>query len=393
MKPDKRNNNDSGNNKRNALGLVSIILWALFLTLLFRSCWSSYENAGMVEVPYTTFKEWLEADKIQQANVESGQITFTLREGVEVELPQQEETGGAGGLMNALLPEPPQDETAVTEYVTVRLSGVSDAELMKQLEEHLPDGAYTEPVDNSAYLLNLFLAYILPILVMVGLFLFMFRGVGGKGGIGGMGNLGKSNAKVYVEKKTGVTFRDVAGQDEAKESLQEIIDILHNPQKYTEIGAKLPKGALLVGPPGTGKTLLAKAVAGEANVPFFSISGSDFVEMFVGMGAARVRDLFRQAAQKAPWPTKVKVTLGIMFGVLVACLVVRLAVPSLQENQILNSATTLLLGLSCGALYLIRKDYPAPKPSKLDGVVNAVLIVFALVYGLLGVWGLLQLLA
>jgi len=299
LKPDKRNNNDSGNNKRNALGLISIILWALFLTLLFRSCWSSYENAGMVEVPYTTFKEWLEADKIQQANVESGQITFTLREGVEVELPQQEETGGAGDLMNALLPEPPQDETAVTEYVTVRLSGVSDVELMNQLEEHLPDGAYTKPVDNSAYLLNLFLAYILPILVMVGLFLFMFR-VGGKGGIGGMGNLGKSNAKVYVEKKTGVTFRDVAGQDEAKESLQEIIDILHNPQKYTEIGAKLPKGALLVGPPGTGKTLLAKAVAGEANVPFFSISGSDFVEMFVGMGAARVRDLFKEAAKMAP---------------------------------------------------------------------------------------------
>ena len=299
MKPDKRNNNDSGNNKRNALGLISIILWALFLTLLFRSCWSSYENAGMVEVPYTTFKEWLEADKIQQANVESGQITFTLREGVEVELPQQEETGGAGDLMNALLPEPPQDETAVTEYVTVRLSGVSDVELMNQLEEHLPDGAYTKPVDNSAYLLNLFLAYILPILVMVGLFLFMFR-VGGKGGIGGMGNLGKSNAKVYVEKKTGVTFRDVAGQDEAKESLQEIIDILHNPQKYTEIGAKLPKGALLVGPPGTGKTLLAKAVAGEANVPFFSISGSDFVEMFVGMGAARVRDLFKEAAKMSP---------------------------------------------------------------------------------------------
>ena len=299
MKPDKRNNNDSGNNKRNALGLISIILWALFLTLLFRSCWSSYENAGMVEVPYTTFKEWLEADKIQQANVESGQITFTLREGVEVELPQQEETGGAGDLMNALLPEPPQDETAVTEYVTVRLSGVSDVELMNQLEEHLPDGAYTKPVDNSAYLLNLFLAYILPILVMVGLFLFMFR-VGGKGGIGGMGNLGKSNAKVYVEKKTGVTFRDVAGQDEAKESLQEIIDILHNPQKYTDIGAKLPKGALLVGPPGTGKTLLAKAVAGEANVPFFSISGSDFVEMFVGVGASRVRDLFKEAAKVAP---------------------------------------------------------------------------------------------
>ena len=130
--------------------------------------------------------------------------------------------------------------------------------------------------------------------------MFLFRGIGGKGGMGGLGGVGKANAKVYVEKKTGVTFRDVAGQDEAKESLQEIIDILHNPQKYTEIGAKLPKGALLVGPPGTGKTLLAKAVAGEAGVPFFSISGSDFVEMFVGVGASRVRDLFKEAAKMAP---------------------------------------------------------------------------------------------
>ena len=124
--------------------------------------------------------------------------------------------------------------------------------------------------------------------------------MGGFGGIGGIGGVGKSNAKVYMEKSTGVTFRDVAGQDEAKESLTEIIDFLHNPQKYTEIGAKLPKGALLVGPPGTGKTLLAKAVAGEASVPFFSISGSDFVEMFVGVGASRVRDLFKEAAKVAP---------------------------------------------------------------------------------------------
>jgi cell division protease FtsH len=123
---------------------------------------------------------------------------------------------------------------------------------------------------------------------------------GGFGGIGGIGGVGKANAKVYMEKSTGVTFRDVAGQDEAKESLTEIIDFLHNPQKYTDIGAKLPKGALLVGPPGTGKTLLAKAVAGEANVPFFSISGSDFVEMFVGVGASRVRDLFKEASKVAP---------------------------------------------------------------------------------------------
>ena len=304
MKPDKRNNNPNGgnNNKRNAFGLVSIILWALFFTLLFRGCWSSYENASTVTVPYTTFKEWLLEDKIQDANVESSQITFTLREGVEVELPQEEQSANSStqALMESIMPERQQETQTPMQYVTIPLSGVDDLELQSQLEEHLGGDAYTEPVDGSVYLLNLFLAYGLPVLVMVGLFWFLFRGVGGKGGIGGMGNLGKSNAKVYVEKKTGVTFRDVAGQDEAKESLQEIIDILHNPQKYTEIGAKLPKGALLVGPPGTGKTLLAKAVAGEAGVPFFSISGSDFVEMFVGMGAARVRDLFKEASKMAP---------------------------------------------------------------------------------------------
>ena len=305
MKPDKRNNNNpnggGNNNRRNAFGLVSIVLWALFLTLLFRGCMSSYEQAGTVTVPYTTFREWLVEDKIDKVNVEASQITFTLREGVEVELPQeeQESTSQTQELMQSLMPTRQQDPNEPVQYVTIPLSGVDDSELMTLLQQHLPKGgyAYTDPVDSSSYLLSLFMAYILPVLIMVGLFWFLFRGVGGKGGIGGMGNLGKSNAKVYVEKKTGVTFLDVAGQDEAKESLQEIIDILHNPQKYTEIGAKLPKGALLVGPPGTGKTLLAKAVAGEAGVPFFSISGSDFVEMFVGMGAARVRDLFKEAAK------------------------------------------------------------------------------------------------
>ena len=311
MKPDKRNNNNpnggGNNNRRNAFGLVSIVLWALFLTLLFRGCMSSYENANTVTVPYTTFREWLVEDKIQTAVIDSSQITFTLKDGVEVELPQSEQSDTSSQtqeLMQSLIPTRQQDPNEPVQYVTVRLSGVSDDELMSLLTQYLrtEDGeyAYTEPADSSLYLLNLFLAYVLPVLVMVGLFWFLFRGVGGKGGIGGMGNLGKSNAKVYVEKKTGVTFLDVAGQDEAKESLQEIIDILHNPQKYTEIGAKLPKGALLVGPPGTGKTLLAKAVAGEAGVPFFSISGSDFVEMFVGMGAARVRDLFKEAAKMAP---------------------------------------------------------------------------------------------
>ena len=296
MKPDK---NNSGNNKRNVIGLVSIILWALFFTILLRSCQSAYENADTVQVPYTTFREWLVEDKIQEVNMETGLYTFTLREGVTVELPQ-DQTGQDQNWMSSIIPSAQKPEDV--KYVTVPLATVDDTELLSLLEEHLPDGgdAYTKPVDSSAYLLSLFLTYILPLVVMVGLMLFLFRGVGGKGGMGGIGGVGKSNAKVYVEKKTGVTFRDVAGQDEAKESLQEIIDILHNPQKYTEIGAKLPKGALLVGPPGTGKTLLAKAVAGEANVPFFSISGSDFVEMFVGVGASRVRDLFKEAAKMAP---------------------------------------------------------------------------------------------
>ena len=142
-------------------------------------------------------------------------------------------------------------------------------------------------------------SWVLPVVFMYALFSLLMRGMTKKMG-GGLGGIGESKAKVYMEKQTGVTFADVAGQDEAKESLVEIIDFLHNPQKYTAIGAKLPKGALLVGSPGTGKTLLAKAVAGEANVPFFSISGSDFVEMFVGVGASRVRDLFQQAAKVAP---------------------------------------------------------------------------------------------
>ena len=146
--------------------------------------------------------------------------------------------------------------------------------------------------------MSLLLSYVVPMILMVGLLVFLMRRM--SGGMGGLGGVGKANAKVYMEKSTGVTFADVAGQDEAKESLVEIIDFLHNPGKYTEIGAKLPKGALLVGPPGTGKTLLAKAVAGEANVPFFSISGSDFVEMFVGVGASRVRDLFKEANKVAP---------------------------------------------------------------------------------------------
>ncbi|MBE6907990.1 MAG: ATP-dependent zinc metalloprotease FtsH [Ruminococcaceae bacterium] len=185
-------------------------------------------------------------------------------------------------------------------YTTIIPGGETD--MLALLDEN---GVYTtKPYEPPMSLFTqIMLSYILPTVIMVALFMLMMRVLtkrGGMGGIGGIGSVGKANAKVYMERKTGVTFADVAGQDEAKESLVEIIDFLHNPEKYTAIGAKIPKGALLVGSPGTGKTLLAKAVAGEANVPFFSISGSDFVEMFVGVGASRVRDLFSEAAKVAP---------------------------------------------------------------------------------------------
>ncbi|MCI8869880.1 MAG: ATP-dependent zinc metalloprotease FtsH [Lawsonibacter sp.] len=274
-----------------------MICWALLLTMLFRSCANSYENANVIQVPFTDFVQAVMDGKVETVNIENNQYTFTLKEGAELELPERE-PDSTQELLNSLLPAGRQQPEADT-YVAIPLANVRYDDMVPLLIEHGVRG-YTNPTDSSAYILSLVLSYVLPLVVMVGLMMFLFRGVGGKGGIGGLGGVGKANAKVYVEKKTGVTFLDVAGQDEAKESLQEIIDILHNPQKYTEIGAKLPKGALLVGPPGTGKTLLAKAVAGEAGVPFFSISGSDFVEMFVGVGASRVRDLFKEASKMAP---------------------------------------------------------------------------------------------
>ena len=286
MKPDK------GNNKRNTFGLITLILWALVLTFLFRSCSSSYASANEVQVDYSTFKEWVQQDKVDRVLMQSGKYTITLKEGVTVEVPEQ--TNATSSIFYSWMGN--QDRETV--YVTTP-TPVADLELYSLMETHGVD-YYDKPVDSSTQIMYLLLSYLLPVVIMVGAMMFLFRGVGGKGGMGGLGGVGKANAKVYVEKKTGVTFRDVAGQDEAKESLQEIIDILHNPQKYTDIGAKLPKGVLLVGPPGTGKTLLAKAVAGEAGVPFFSISGSDFVEMFVGVGASRVRDLFKEASKMAP---------------------------------------------------------------------------------------------
>ena len=220
MKQDKdnRNKNNKKSSKKNLMGLVSMLCWALFFTLLIKSCTGSYKNANVVQVPYTTFKTWLVEDKIAEVNVESGKYAFTLREGVEVELPEPEQENSLSQeLMNTLLPLQPTEQ-APSKYITVPLYGVDDPELMALLDAHT-ESSYTELVDSSTYILSFLLTSILPMIIMVALFMFMYRGLGSKGGMGGMGGVGKANAKVYVEKKTGVTFRDVAGQDEAKESL------------------------------------------------------------------------------------------------------------------------------------------------------------------------------
>ncbi|OUO39219.1 cell division protein FtsH [Flavonifractor sp. An306] len=268
-------------------------------------------SANSVEITYSQFLQLVEDDMVKSVVMESSKYTITLKDGVSLDKNGNVVSSGATDAGTSSEDEPgsslglppleswgSQSQTVTYFCAPVSQAGLRDDELIPLLKEH--DVAFgPEYVEQLSPVITLLISYVLPVVIMVALFSFLFRGMAGKMG-GGLGNLGKSNAKVYVEKKTGVTFKDVAGQDEAKESLVEIIDFLHNPQKYTEIGAKLPKGALLVGPPGTGKTLLAKAVAGEANVPFFSISGSDFVEMFVGMGAARVRDLFKEANKMAP---------------------------------------------------------------------------------------------
>ena len=314
MNSDNQNNNrgkGGGNNRRNVTAIVSIILWALVLTVLVNYATSMARSANSVEITYSQFLQLVEDDMVKSVVMESSKYTITLKDGVSLDKNGNVVSSGATDSDTSPADEPgsslglppleswgSQSESVTYFCAPVSQAGLRDDELIPLLKEH--DVAFgPEYVEQLSPVISLLISYVLPVIIMVALFSFLFRGMAGKMG-GGLGNLGKSNAKVYVEKKTGVTFKDVAGQDEAKESLVEIIDFLHNPQKYTEIGAKLPKGALLVGPPGTGKTLLAKAVAGEANVPFFSISGSDFVEMFVGMGAARVRDLFKEANKMAP---------------------------------------------------------------------------------------------
>ena len=289
-KKDQKNNQ---NRNRNMRGVVTLIIWALVLTVVFNYI-NAYSNnltkrASSHEIPYSQLIDLIQEDQVAELKIENGVLYATPVDGYVY-------TEEAADKNKEPKSYTQSEKTPLILYTTA----LNDASLLPLLEEH--NVTYTSPVQTQmSPILEFMIAYILPVIVLVALFMLVMRIMAKNGGgIGGIGSVGKSNAKVYMEKSTGVTFKDVAGQDEAKESLEEIIDFLHNPQKYTAIGARLPKGALLVGSPGTGKTLLAKAVAGEANVPFFSISGSDFVEMFVGVGASRVRDLFKEANKVAP---------------------------------------------------------------------------------------------
>ena len=289
-KKDQKNNQ---NRNRNMRGVVTLIIWALVLTVVFNYI-NAYSNnltkrASSHEIPYSQLIDLIQEDQVAELKIENGVLYATPVDGYVY-------TEEAADKYKEPKSYTQSEKTPLILYTTA----LNDTSLLPLLEEH--NVKYTSPVQaQMSPILEFMIAYVLPVIVIAALFMLVMRIMAKNGGgLGGIGSVGKSNAKVYMEKSTGVTFKDVAGQDEAKESLEEIIDFLHNPQKYTAIGARLPKGALLVGSPGTGKTLLAKAVAGEANVPFFSISGSDFVEMFVGVGASRVRDLFKEAAKVAP---------------------------------------------------------------------------------------------
>ena len=276
-------NNNNNNKKRQPIMLfVLFALIAMFITsLLYSSAGSSTTEA----ITYSKFLDLVEKDQVKSVVFDGDQINIKLVDGAKVGSDSQ-----TASIQAQLYKESTGQDLTITYYTAY----ISDADLLPLLKEHDVeiDG---EISDSTAVIIYNVLSFVIPIVLLWILMSFLMKRMGG----GAMG-VGKSNAKVYVEKSTGVTFKDVAGQDEAKESLQEVVDFLHNPQKYTSIGAKLPKSALLVGPPGTGKTLLAKAVAGEAGVPFFSLAGSDFVEMFVGVGASRVRDLFKEAQKAAP---------------------------------------------------------------------------------------------
>lgn len=262
-----QNRNNQDPNRNNRQGISFVVLVTLITTILVLALFQFQGTGTEEEITYDKFLQMVDDGKVAEVQIQNDRLLIKAKK---------------------------QDgERVAKEYYT---GVVQDDTLSDRLYKANVKYSQEIPDTTSAVVLNVLLTF-LPIALIVGTFVWMTRKMSKGGGVMG---IGKSNAKMYVEKQTGVTFQDVAGQDEAKESLQEVVDFLHNPGKYTSVGAKLPKGALLVGPPGTGKTLLAKAVAGEAKVPFFSLSGSAFVEMYVGVGASRVRDLFKQAQQMAP---------------------------------------------------------------------------------------------
>lgn len=266
-------NNQNKNNFPNKSAIIITLIAALFIWYLMYFIQSQISGSTNVEKTYPEFLKMLENGEVETVVIDNDKIVFT---------PKAQDN---------------QRYNKVT-YYTGRIDDDTLADKLYEANQKYGLKYKSKINDNKSTIFETILSIVLPLLLIYGVMWLLFRTISKNSG--GIMGFGKSNAKVYVEKSTGVTFKDVAGEEEAKESLKEIVDFLHNPAKYTRIGAKLPKGALLVGPPGTGKTLLAKAVAGEANVPFFSLSGSDFVEMFVGVGASRVRDLFKTAQQHAP---------------------------------------------------------------------------------------------
>lgn len=266
------NNNDQGNrgnnNKKKPHTPMILLIVSIILTLLFWKAYSTFKSAGQETISYSEFLKMLDEDNVKDVKIYKNEITFK---------PVRPDVESVGDV----------------SYVVVR---TDDYRIVDRLEE--AEVEFEEVDEGKNAIVSSLLSYVFMIFAFYLLMMLIMRGASKNGGL--MGGVGKSNAKMYVEKETGITFADVAGQEEAKESLSEMVDFLAKPQRYLDIGAKLPRGALLVGPPGTGKTLLAKAVAGEANVPFFSLSGSEFVEMYVGVGASRVRDLFKKANSMAP---------------------------------------------------------------------------------------------
>lgn len=310
---DNQNNNNKPRNNRQ--GWSVIIITTLLAIFVVMGLYSLMQDKNPQEISYYKFLKMVDDGKVDKVKISSSRIYITLKDGVSVKEELDDDDTKQNSTDSATNENSTLQEAQDLADDLAKQLGVSESDMENTKEpdyytgivndDSLPERLYNAGVDYeqeipdtmSSIIFEMFVTVILPIVLLMILFNFLMKRMT-KGG--GMMGIGKSNAKVYVEKETGVTFQDVAGEDEAKESLQEVVDFLHNPGKYTGIGAKLPKGALLVGPPGTGKTLLAKAVAGEAKVPFFSLSGSAFVEMYVGVGASRVRDLFKQAQQMAP---------------------------------------------------------------------------------------------